>query len=162
MQRKTLLTIIVSLIAMFALLALHTLDVTSTGAKMGFKTISKGVWSGHTSQSYYVIQDADEWARVWNEHQQIFTPQRSPPDIDFSEATVIAVFMGQCPTTGYSIEVREVIDTGLAVIVKVEKTYPGRGCIVGEALTNPYHIVQTGKISRNVIFEFSTRTVNCG
>ncbi|MEM0357520.1 MAG: protease complex subunit PrcB family protein [Candidatus Bathyarchaeia archaeon] len=85
----------------------------------------------------------------------------SPPEIDFSTATVIAVFMGQCPTTGYSIEVEEIIDTGLTVVVKVEKVYPGKNCVAGEALTYPYHIVKTSKINKQVIFQTFERTVNC-
>lgn len=148
------------LIATFTLLILHTLGVTDTGVRMDFKTISRGVWSGYTSQAYYVIQDAEEWARIWNLHQQIFIPSTPPPPIDFSNATVIAVFMGECRTTGYSIGVEEIIDTGLTVIVKVEKIYPGKGCVVGMALTHPYHMVQTSKIGKHVIFETSEKTVN--
>ena len=165
MQRKPLaaiMTLALLIIVAFTFLTLHTLGLIGTGARMDFKTISKGVWSGHTSQAYYAIQDAEEWTRVWNQHQQIFIPPTPPPTIDFSNATVIAVFMGECRTTGYSIEVKEIIGTGLTVIVKVEKVYPGKGCVVGMALTHPYHIVQTNKINKHVIFETSEITVNCG
>lgn len=142
-------------------LVLHALGITNTGVRLEFQTISKGAWSGHTSHAYYVIQDMEDWWRIWRQHQQIFVPPRPPPEIDFSTATVIAVFMGQCPTTGYSIEVEEIIDTGLTVVVKVEKVYPGKNCVVGEALTYPYHIVKTSKINKQVIFQTFERTVNC-
>lgn len=69
--------------------------------------------------------------------------------------------MGECRTTGYSIEVKEVIDTGLTIVVKVEKTCPGKDCVVGEALTHLYHIIKTNKIGKHVIFQTSERTANC-
>ncbi|MFP3984569.1 MAG: protease complex subunit PrcB family protein [Candidatus Bathyarchaeia archaeon] len=37
--------------------------------------------------------------------------------------------MGQCTTTGHAIEIKEIIDTGLSLVVKVEKLHPGSGCM---------------------------------
>ncbi|GEM_PF-1077733 len=163
MRRKQGLLIAIALyVIAITVLVLHTLGITNTGARLEFQTIAKGVWSGHGNHAYYVIQDSDDWISVWSQHQQIFIPQHPPPEIDFSKAAVIAVFMGECRTTGYSIEVKEIIDTGLTIIVKVEKVYPGKNCIVGLALTCPYHIIQTSKINKHVIFQTSERTVNCG
>lgn len=168
MVRRTqvLLTAIAPSIAVTTVLVLHVLGITNTGARLEFQTISKGSWSGHVNHEYYVIQNIEDWTRVWNQHQQVLIPysppSEPPPEIDFSKATIIAVFMGECPTTGYSIEVKEVIDTGLTIVVKVEKVYPGKGCMVGEALTYPYHIIETSKISKQVIFQTSERAANCG
>lgn len=164
-RTQVLLTAIALSTSVTAVLVLHALGLTNTGTRLDFQTISKGVWSGHTGRAYYVIQNAEDWVRIWNQHQQILLPYRPPyeppPEIDFSEATVIAVFMGECRTTGYSIEVKEVIDTGLTIVVKVEKTCPGKDCVVGEALTHPYHIIKTNKIGKHVIFQTSERTANC-
>jgi hypothetical protein len=88
-------------------------------------------------------------------------PQDPLHEIDFSEKTVIAVFMGTCLTTGYEIEVKQVIDTGLSIVVKVEKIHPGEECVVGESLTNPYHMVEVDKISKHIIFDTSTRAKEC-
>jgi hypothetical protein len=88
-------------------------------------------------------------------------PQDPLPVVDFSKTTIIAVLMGTCPTTGYEIEVKEIIDTGLSVVVKVEKTYPGEGCVVGQMITHPYHIVKVDKIGKYVIFDTSTRVIEC-
>lgn len=160
-RTQVLLIAIVLLTAVTAILVLHTFGVTNTGARLEFQTIDKGGVSGHTSQAYYVIQNVGEWERIWNQHQQIFIPQLPSPEIDFSETTVIAVFMGECRTTGYSIEVKEVIDTGLTIVVKVEKVYPSKNCVVGQALTYPHHIIKIGKIGKHVIFQTSERMANC-
>lgn len=88
-------------------------------------------------------------------------PPNPPPETDFSEKTIIAVFMGTRMTTGYAIEVKAILDTGLLIVVKVEMTYPGRECVVGEAITHAYHLVKTDKINKSVIFDTSTRVRDC-
>lgn len=136
-----------------------TIDLMS-GHTMEFQTIDKGYHSGHEDPAYYVINDADEWADVWNQHVQIFSSQ-SLPEVDFSNTTIIAVFMGLFNTGGYEIEVKEIVDTGPSIVVEVEKTYPGRGCVVTLAFSQPYHIVKVDKIDKDVIFETFERTIEC-
>lgn len=161
-RTRVLLIVATLLVATIAILVMHALGITNTGTRLDFQTIDKGAWSGHTEQAYYVIQNLEEWVHVWNQHQQIFIPQHPHPEINFSEATVIAVFMGMCRTTGHSVEVKEVIDTGLTIVVKVEKVHPGKNCIVGLALTYPYHIIKICKINKHVIFQTTERIANCG
>lgn len=161
MQRKRLFVMTALVVAVVAILVLHTFGVTNTGIRMEFQTISKGAWSGLTKAEYYVIQDGNEWAHVWSQHTRIMHPQDPLLEVDFSEKTIIAVFMGTRVTTGYGIEVKEIIDTGLSIVVKVEKTYPGKGCVVGDAITTPYHIVTVNKIDKYIIFDTFTRAREC-
>jgi hypothetical protein len=88
-------------------------------------------------------------------------PQDPLPVVDFSKTTIIAVFMGRCPTMGYEIEIKEIIDTGLSVVVRVEKTHPGERCLVGEAITSPFHIVKVDKIGKCLVFDTFTRAKEC-
>ena len=151
MQRKRLFVISVSIVAVVAFLVLHTFGVTGTGTRIQFQTISKGIFSGLADQGYHVIRDRDEWAHVWGKHQQIMYPQDPLPEVNFSETTVIAVSMGMRRTTGYEIEIKEIIDTGLSVVVKVEETFPN-GRAVGMAITHPFHVVIVDKIDKYIIF----------
>lgn len=137
-----------------------TIDLMSVDT-IEFQTIGKGYISGHENQANCVINDADEWADVWNQHVQIFFPQSPPPEVDFSNTTIIAVFMGQFNTGGYGIEVKEISDTGSAVVVRAEKSHPGKGCIVTTALSQPYHIVKVDKIDKPVTFETFERIIEC-
>lgn len=59
--------------------------------------------------------------------------------VNSSNTTIIAVFMGEFSTGGYGIEIKEVVDVGQSVVVKVEKTYPDKGGVVTEAFSQPYH-----------------------
>jgi len=162
MHRKRLLVLVVSFTLLVTILVLHTFGVTGTGARIGFQTVGKGSVSGYEDSAYWVINDAEQWADVWNKHVGILFPEPSLPDVDFSRSTIIAVFMGRCLTTGYGIEVKEIVDTGLSVVVRVEKTHPGEGCVVGEMLTYPYHIVMVDKIGKYIVFSTVTSAKQCG
>ena len=131
------------------------------GERMEFHTIEKRVFSGHKEEAYYVINDAYRWAETWSHHIRNWDPKPPPPEVDFSQTTIIAVFMGQFSTGGYGIEVKEIIDMGVSIEVKVEKTYPGKGCGVTEAFSQPYHIVKVDKMDKQVIFNTSSRTIVC-
>lgn len=126
-----------------------------------YQTVSKGYYSGHKQPAYYVIRNEDEWAEVWNQHQSISSPQLPPPKVNFSESTIIAVFMGEFSTGGYGIEITEILDTNRSVVVEVEKTHPGKGCVVTMALSQPYHVVRTEKIDKEVTFDTVERTLEC-
>jgi hypothetical protein len=91
-------------------------------------------------------------------------PPESPPAVpvvDFSKATIIAVFMGTCGNGAHGIEVKGIIDMGLTIAVRVEKTQPGRGCIVPMILISPYHIVSVDKVGKYVVFNAYVRTTYC-
>ena len=126
-----------------------------------FSTVCIGCSSGHISPAYYVIQDTETWTGVWNQHVQFMVFPLPPPVMNFSKYTVIAVFMGEVGTGGYGIEVYDIVDAGSSIIVKVEKTEPGPRCIVTQALTQPYHIVQIAKTDKEVSFETTTRIIEC-
>jgi len=163
MRRKLLVFFAVGVVILVVVSVFHTFGLMGTGKRMQFQTVGMGgAFSGHGNSGYYVVDDDESWAQLWKEHTQVVFPQPSLPDMDFSRSTIIAVFMGECRTTGYGIEVKEIIDTGLLTVVKVEKTYPGSECAVGMMLTYPYHIVKVDKIEKYVSFETFTRTRECG
>lgn len=153
MRRKLLPFFAIGTVILGATFVLHTLGVTGTGKRMEFQTVTPTSGSRRSSSGYYVVQNVDEWVEVFG--------QQTPPEVDFSRDTVIAVFMGSFRTGGYSIRVKEIIDTGLLVVVKVEKSYPGRGCVLPQVITSPYHVVKVDKIGKYVVFDTLSRTREC-
>lgn len=152
MRKKRLIILLGSIVFLVAFLVLQTFGITGTGVRVKFQTINQGYGLVHTTQAYYVIQDFESWISIYGEY---------PPYIDFSNTTVIAVYMGQFNTGGYSIEIREIIDTGFTLVVKVQKTYPGAGCGLIQVITYPRHIVSIDKINKPIIFQTSTITSHC-
>jgi hypothetical protein len=117
---------------------------------LDFETISKGYYCGCSEPASHVINDEENWEKIWG---LLFWGEKPAPEIDFSAHTVIAAFMGQFPTGGYTIEIKEIAEENDKIIVKVEKSYPAPGAYVTEAFSQPYHVVKTGKINKKVIFE---------
>jgi len=162
MRKKRLLVSIAFIILLATISILHTVGVTATGRRISFQTIGKELFLTHERSGYYVINDAAQWEDMLNQQRGGSIPQSSIPDIDFSKSTVIAVFLGSRNTLGYEIEVKEIIDTGLFVVVKVEKTYPSEDCLVLQMFSYPYHMVKTNKIDKHILFNTVSSVIQCG
>jgi hypothetical protein len=73
----------------------------------------------------YVIKDKGEWESLW---ARLFPglSERTPlPEIDFERRTLLAVFQGTQPTSGYEISIRQVVESENAVEVSVKAFAPG-------------------------------------
>ena len=128
---------------------------------LGFTTISVGTHSGYGSQANLVIQDSQAWVDLWNQHMLFMVEPLPVPEVDFSTNMVVAVFMGVEPTGGYALHIYEVVETGLTIVVKMERTEPGPTCIVPQVLTQPYHMVQIARTEKPVTFDVTTRILEC-
>ena len=117
--------------------------------ELGFTSISMGQTSSISKARQLVIRDEQEFADIW----QDIDAARSLPEIDFEEEMVIAVFMGEKPTGGYSIEIDSIYEYPDRIVVNVVETEPDPDDMTTQALTYPYHIVTTANTEREVKFE---------
>jgi len=156
-----LLSVILVGILLFSILYFVQLGPSESYTQIEFQTISKGTFSGHKKAAYYVIENEDEWADIWNQHVRFGLPPPPPLEVNFSDTTIIAVFMGEFNTGGYGIEIKNILDMNESVLVKVEKTYPGRRCIVTMAFTEPFHIVRVERIEKEIEFYTYEKTYEC-
>lgn len=129
--------------------------------KLEFASLQQGSHSGHTSSGYYVIQDNESWTELWNQHALFMLDTLPPPSVDFSKYTVVAVFMGEVNTGGYAMNIYDIVDIGSSLTVKLEKIEPGPKCIVTQALTQPYHMVQMTKTEKPIYFDVITKVIEC-
>jgi len=145
MRLRRLFLIIVAIIVAFIFLFWNAYGI-GFGFPVKFETVEKrqlgGRW-GPPKVGYHVIQSVEEWMEVFGEPL---------PEIDFSKKTVIAVCLGTFTHSGYAIEIRQIVDTGLTVVVKVyfitfvDKVYL-------PVLTTPYHVVTISKVNKPIIFK---------
>ena len=113
---------------------------------LSFETISFSIYSGYKNHEYLVIENLEEWERIW-------IPEWSPPlEVDFSTHLVIAAFMGEQATGGYEILIEQIIDAENEIIVDVKETYPGR-IYVTAAFTSPFHIIKVERVQKPIVFE---------
>jgi hypothetical protein len=123
--------------------------VGSACSVMGRKTIPDGpvpysvILSGSHSQadSFQVklITGQNDWEKVW----QIVSGKEEPlpniPTVNFSNNYVIAAFMGQRSSSGYKIEIPQIVKQGQTLKVHV-KLYETPGMLT--VITNPFTLVR--------------------
>jgi len=107
-------------------------------------TIARGTFRTKTTSGRVVCRDSAAWQRLWEEHMAE-DERPSPPTVDFSTQAVIAVFVGQRPTSGWTVEITaaEVPNGGRSTGGRLTVSYRVRGPVgpAQDVLTSPFHIV---------------------
>ena len=123
----------------------------------GLRDLGRGQRSGVRKAEQLVIQTPEAWQKLWAEHTAKVEPRPPLPNVDFNREMVIAVFMGEKPTGGYSIQVTGVKASENALTVTYRTKQPPPDAIVTQALTQPFHFVAVPKSSRPVKFVDETK-----
>ncbi len=124
-----------------------------------FTTIARGTDSGYESASQMVIDNSQQWNNVWQQHTSNTEPPPPLPPVDFTRHSVVAVFAGEQPTGGYSVEILSAETNGSqtqdkqAIAITVQHRQPSDGDFVTEAFTYPYHIIRIPKIDGRAVFK---------
>ncbi len=143
--------LILALLSVFSIFGLVNVCFASE-QEIEFKIFDKGDVSGYCEEAYFVVKNEADWVRVWEKHTFIREPKELPLAVDFSVNFVVCAFMGQRPTTGYSIDVERVWTDGKHVFVEVLKRRPPKGFAVDEMITCPYVMVLIQKTDMPFVF----------
>jgi len=126
-----------------------------------FKTISQGQYSGFSEAKNYIITNTTDWQSLWNKVYGDVLTKPPLPEVDFNKRMIIAVSSGVKPTGGYYVTIQQIWETESSIDVYVLESAPGRGCIVTQALTSPYHIIETDKTDKEVVFDTQKVVLDC-
>jgi hypothetical protein len=101
---------------------------------------------------FHLATSQERFISLWNlaYGRQLNVPPA--PSLDFRRDTVVGFFLGQRPTGGYSVTVRDVTLEGGEVYVDVRITEPGPGDITTQALTSPWVLVRVTRPNLNVVW----------
>ncbi|MBN3927003.1 protease complex subunit PrcB family protein [Nostoc sp. NMS4] len=112
--------------------------------KINFTTIARGAQSGFHTSSQMMINSPEKWADVWEQHTSDSIPPPPIPFVDFTNAQVVAVFAGEKPTSGYSVDILAVEKTGdsPSLVITVKDCQPNPGDFASDVITQPYHIIR--------------------
>jgi hypothetical protein len=152
--------LLIGLILIFMLVGEAEVISSSAGSNkegiilLSFSTIDKGFRSGIKERKLVTIKSEKEWENLWLLHKAPFAPERQIPLIDLRQEMIVAVFSGEKKTGGYGIEITKIEETREKgeVIVFFLETQPPSKAMVTQALTQPYHIVKTGRTNFKVKF----------
>ncbi len=126
----------------------ESVEKAQTGQENEMKILQtfKGAFSGVTQAKSLVINKKEDWENLWKEVHSLTIPPPPLPDIDFTKHTVLAAFMGQKPTGGYTISISKVIKKDKEILVYLESKEPPRDAMTIQSLTAPYCMVVVPKI----------------
>lgn len=120
--------------------------------RVPFETIMQGQQAGRTEAGNLVVDSPADLERVWRQIQVRDDDYGEPPELSFSEETVIVLFMGRRNTGGYTIEVEEVRAEPDRVTVYYREYSPAPGDVVAQVLTSPFHVVRIPRLGRPIRF----------
>ncbi len=123
--------------------------------ELNLETIASGAVSGHKWAQNYVITDEVSWNNLWRTTYSNTTPMPELPKIDFSKEMVLAIYLGKKNTGGFNTFVEGVYEYDDHVLVSARKTTPQPGRNVIMITTEPYTIVKTERVDKEVTFDVS-------
>lgn len=130
------------LVCLVIIMALVAGCGTKAGEALKFETLEQGAYSGITEKKAVLVTDQAAWAALWGAHGQDGTM----PVIQFQEESVLAVYLGERNSGGYSVTVTEVRIDGNKVTVTVQESKPGSGTMVTGAMSQPFHMVKLAQV----------------
>ncbi|RWX01457.1 protease complex subunit PrcB family protein [Flavobacterium cerinum] len=123
---------------------INVINNVKVDAAVAFEILKQDAYGGRDKESTVIIKTQAELDKLYKE-----LGWSSVPKIDFIQNNVVALFMGEKSTGGYSIGVRKVSVVDGTVVVNVLKTSPEGMATM--AITAPYCIVAVPKSDKTVI-----------
>lgn len=121
-----------------------------------FAELAKDAHSTVITRVNYLITSESEFIKLW----KMVDAAGAPPKVDFSTKYVAAVFAGKKPTGGYGITVSKVEDANVRMVT-ITLAKPDAACILTQAETAPYQIIELPKTTLSFSHEDQTSTVGC-
>src|SRR5204863_4124761 len=113
-----------------------------------FKKLDSGIQSDIERPREAVARTAAEWKALCADH----AGGRPCPTVDLAASTVIGVFLGTRPSTGFSVEITRVERDGDAIVVTWQERKPGPGVMAAQMLTMPYQFVTIDRFAGPIRF----------
>ena len=130
----------------------------SAPAQVAWSVLAEGSQGSADEAMVYVIQSQAKLREVWTLANGNFTPMPTMPTVDFTNNTVIAVFLGIKPSGGHSVEIANMVNNATGLDVALQINEPGAGMFATMALTSPWVMIEvTGAPVTNLnVFDNAT------
>lgn len=128
-------------IAVTLFAALTSCSSKKGSVNSGYTVVKQEAYGGVETEENLLVNSQKELASLY---EQINVTQL--PKVDFEKHSVVAIFMGQKPTGGYSISITDVSIVANTAEITVAKTSPTGMATM--ALTAPYCIAILPKVEK--------------
>ncbi|MEQ9368700.1 MAG: protease complex subunit PrcB family protein [Coleofasciculus chthonoplastes F3-SA18-01] len=136
-------------------------DQETPSNTVAFETLEKSWNSGIAEPFETIIRDQGTWEQFFGNLHSIDIPTPSSLNVDFTENMVIGIGLGNQPSGGYSIEIKDIVMEDGKLVINAVEQQPGQNCLTTMAITQPYHLVTVEKSDLPVEFNRQTEIVNC-
>jgi len=102
------------------------------------ETLARGDDSRLVEPRRFVIRDRQSFAAVYAAHAG---QDAAVPAVDFETRMVAAVFAGERPTPGFSVEVIGTRREGADLVVLLDERTPDPNRVAAQVVVSPYHLV---------------------
>lgn len=133
------------LIVSFVLLIMGCSAQKGEKGHVDFTVVKQETYGGLETETGILVNSVEELKELYRELNL-----EDVPKVDFEKHSIVAVFMGQKRTGGYSIAVTEVNIKNDVSTVTTNKTLPSGG-IATMALSSPYCIIEIPKATSLVV-----------
>lgn len=126
----------------------------SSDGPLPFRTIISGQYSQADTAAVYLIDNNEQWQKIWNLAMGKQDPLPHAVELDFKNNMALAVFMGKKGAAGHRVEITNMIKKGEKLTVLV-KNHHSSGGMVLPVITSPYQLVTIpkGKYKLDIRYE---------
>lgn len=116
-------------------------------SKVNYTVLDQGIHSGKKFPSLHfeVIREEAAFEKRFAEIRSGRVPPPLPPKIDFEKALVVFVSLGEKPSAGYRVSVREVTRDDETLRVKIGVQEPAKDEFQATVMTQPYVLIKIKK-----------------
>lgn len=118
-----------------------------------FETIEQDFYGGITDSKFLVINDLKSLHDIYDAINKDRLPILEIPTINFEKEMVLALFLGEKTTGGFSISVERILSDNNNVSVFYKTITPKQDEMVTTVMTQPYCIIKMPKTSKEVVFK---------
>ncbi len=117
-----------------------------------FEVLVEDQVGGFVKEETRVIRDRKGLLEVYGYVNRIRKPGFSIPKIDFSKETIVAVFMGEKTTGGFSVSIESIKEDKEKLTVQIKETKPSPTDMVTMVITQPFCFVKINSVGKEFTF----------
>ena len=121
-----------------------------SAARISYKLIDQGFYSGVSSNRNVVIKDKASWMGLWQEHNKT---NANMPNVDFSKNMIVGLFMGSRPTGCYAIEDVTVWRAAGKIQITHHNLNPGPTIDCTMSVSSPFKLIEIPRSEEIVEFQ---------
>ncbi len=109
----------------------------------------------YPKQDIKVFSSYSEFEQFYKLNTNIVSDSIPKPDVDFQKELLIGIFLGQRPTSGYSINVEKVLLEKNQIVVYANEICPKRNQMVLMVITYPSVFIKIPKFNHPVVLKLN-------